>query len=64
MLQVKHLETHPSVAAKLATGDVALHAWVYDIAKGVVTCFDATTNTFIPVEDWYYAHQKKDSKTA
>ena len=64
MLQVKHLETHPSVAAKLATGEVALHAWVYDIAKGVVTCFDATKNAFIPVEDWYYAHQKKGSKTA
>src|SRR5690606_54056 len=28
VLQLKHLETHPSVAAGLAIGDIQLHGWV------------------------------------
>ncbi len=51
--QLKHLETHPSVAAKLAVGKVRLHAWVYDIANGEVTCHDAKSDSYIPVENWY-----------
>ena len=58
ILQVKHLETHPSVASKLATGEVTLHAWVYDIETGEVTCQDPGTRSFIPVADWYETHQK------
>ena len=53
LLQLKHLETHPSVAAKLATNAVKLHGWVYDIEKGEVICYDADSNGFIPVGDWY-----------
>lgn len=53
LLQLRHLETHPSVAAKMATDAVRLHGWVYDIENGVVTCYDAAENAFIPIEDWY-----------
>jgi len=53
LLQMKHIETHPSVAAKLATHDVTLHGWVYDIEKGEVICYDADSKGFIPVEIWY-----------
>ena len=34
ILQLQHLRTHPSVAARLARGDLALHGWVYDIGDG------------------------------
>ena len=64
LLQVKHLETHPSVAAKLATGEITLHAWVYDIETGDVTCEDPGKGTFIPVADWYETHKKAGKTSA
>lgn len=53
IMQMKHLETHPSVAAKMATGEIELHGWVYDIAAGSVRCYDPSSNKFVTVEDRY-----------
>jgi carbonic anhydrase len=64
LLQLKHIETHPSVASKLAVGEVKLHGWIYDIAKGEVTCFDPEQGGFVPVEEWYRDHQKGIKKLA
>lgn len=62
LLQLKHLETHPSVAAKLATGSVELHGWVYDIATGEVTCFDSARGKFIPIQDRYGELQDRNPR--
>ena len=51
--QIQHLKTHPSVAAKLATGRLQLHDWVYDIETGDVLCFNDETNGFAPMEEVY-----------
>ncbi len=53
LLQMHHIQTHPTVAAKLATGEVELHGWVYNIGTGAVTCYDKQQGKFIPVEDRY-----------
>jgi len=53
ILQLQHLKTHPSVAAKLANGKVTLHGWVYDIRTGDVNAFDESQNRFVPVDDRY-----------
>jgi carbonic anhydrase len=53
ILQLQHLRTHPSVAARLAKGDLALHGWVYDIKTGAVDAFDDASGTFIPVDQRY-----------
>ena len=53
--QLKHLETHPSVAAKLGTDSVHLHGWVYDIELGQVYCYEAKTGEYAPVAE-HYAH--------
>lgn len=39
-LQMQHLLTHPSVAARTAGGSLMLHGWIYDIENGGVTTFD------------------------
>lgn len=44
--QVQHLKTHPIVAAKLATGKVQIHGWVYDIESGDIRCCDHINNSF------------------
>jgi len=44
--QLDNLRTHPSVAKRLAAGDLALHGWVYHIATGTVTAYDEARATF------------------
>jgi carbonic anhydrase len=41
------LRTHPTVAAALAAGKIELHGWVYHIATGEVTAFDAEQDKFV-----------------
>lgn len=53
ILQLQHLKTHPSVAARLAKGDLKLHGWVYDIKTGGVNAFDEDKNEFVSVDDRY-----------
>lgn len=53
--QLKHLETHPSVAAALATGNVVLHGWVYDIEHGSIYCYEGSSGKFAPVAE-HYSH--------
>ncbi len=53
VLQLQHLRTHPAVLSKLATGDVELHGWVYDIEHGTIVAFDDETGQFVPAEERY-----------
>lgn len=53
VLQIQHLKTHPSVAARLAKGDLKLHGWVYDIKTGGVEAYEETENKFVSVETRY-----------
>lgn len=55
ILQLQHLKTHPSVATRLAKGDLMLHGWVYDIKTGDVNAYDEATNKFLPVDERYAA---------
>jgi carbonic anhydrase len=55
VLQLQHLKTHPSVAARLARGDLQLHGWVYDIKTGGVNAYDEQSNSFQPVDKHYAA---------
>jgi carbonic anhydrase len=45
--QLQNLRSHPSVAARLEDGDLALHGWVYHIGEGMVTTLDEETKTFV-----------------
>jgi carbonic anhydrase len=44
--QLKNLRSHPSVAARLRDGNLALHGWVYHIGSGAVTAYDAESEKF------------------
>src|SRR5690242_17221661 len=44
--QLNNLRTHPSVAARVASGDLKLHGWVYNIGPGEVTEHDAASGKF------------------
>lgn len=51
LLQMTHLRTHPFVAARLATGKIRLHGWVYDIEGGGVHVYDEERRDFVPVTE-------------
>ncbi len=53
LLQMRHLLTHPYVAARYAAGKVKLHGWIYDISTGDVTVWDDDEQAFIDVERHY-----------
>ena len=46
--QLANLRTHPAVAARLEQGNLNLHGWVYYIAEGAVTAYDARERRFLP----------------
>ncbi|GIZ10746.1 carbonic anhydrase [Pseudomonas sp. NCCP-436] len=48
--QLNHLRTHPSVAAKLARGELFIHGWVYDIETSNIKAYDAEMGTFLPLD--------------
>lgn len=48
-LQLQHLRTHPAVAAKLATGRVKLHGWLYNIESGEVLRYDEASRAMVPL---------------
>jgi len=51
--QLQHLKTHPAVAAKLATEELQLHGWMYEIDSGAVCCSDGEDRHFEPLKDYY-----------
>lgn len=59
ILQLQHLKTHPTVATRLAKGDLQLHGWVYDIKSGDVCAYDEASNDFEPVAERYADEVKK-----
>lgn len=50
IIQLEHLKTHPSVAARLARGVLSLYGWYYDIQSGKVQAFDADLGDFVPLD--------------
>ncbi len=59
ILQLQHLRTHPAVAVRLATGELQLHGWVYDIKTGEVWAYDEASKKFEPVAEKYAAEVAK-----
>lgn len=48
-VQIDHLRTHPSVAAKLALGQLRLHGWYFEIETGQILALDGQANAFLPI---------------
>ena len=51
VVQLDHLRTHPSVAAKLASNEMTLHGWFFDIETGEVQVYDGAAARFTEIQD-------------
>lgn len=50
LVQMNNLSTHPYVAERLATGDVSIFGWYYDIATGGIFQYDQRDGEFHPLD--------------
>lgn len=48
--QLDHLRTHPSVATRLAGGQLSIHGWVYCIETSEILAYDANLGRFAPLD--------------
>lgn len=46
LVQMNHLSTHPCVAARLASGQIHVYGWYYDIGTGQVLQYDQRLGRF------------------
>lgn len=49
LVQIENLRTHPTVAARLAKGQLKLHGWVYKLETGQVFQYDPAEGQFEPL---------------
>lgn len=47
LVQMNHVSTHPSVAARLSSGEVRVFGWYYDIGSGQVLQYDQSRGQFL-----------------
>jgi len=47
LLQKRRLEQYPEISKRLATGDIEIHGWVYEIGNGTIRCFNSEKQAFI-----------------
>jgi len=50
LVQLKHLRTHPAVAAALGRRELNLHAWVYTFETGQVFAWSPDREQYFPIE--------------
>lgn len=66
LVQLEHLRTLPSVAARLVKGDLHLHGWVYKIETGEVFAYDVAQGQFVMLADYRpqlaSAHRRRSSR--
>lgn len=49
--QLNHLRTHPSVAAKVARGQLRLHGWFFELESGDILAYDGAAGRFGRIDD-------------
>lgn len=49
LLQLEHLLTYPSLAARVTAHRLKLHGWVYEFETGRVLAYDSTARHFAPL---------------
>jgi carbonic anhydrase len=59
VLQMNHLRTHPSVAGRLAMGNLAVYGWVYEIGSGHMRIYDEPKRRFVQLDGHKPAKRRK-----
>jgi carbonic anhydrase len=57
LVQMNNLSTHPSVAARLSSGELHVYGWYYDIGAGQIYQYDQRQGRFMELDGEAYAAQ-------
>jgi carbonic anhydrase len=57
LVQLNNLSTHPCVAARLASGEMHLYGWYYDIGGGLIRHYDQAQRRFVELREQVFAAQ-------
>jgi carbonic anhydrase len=49
IIQLQHLKTYPNIAKRLASGEIRLHAWYYDIGAGELEEWDESKKMYVTI---------------
>lgn len=63
LVQLQHLRTHPVVAARIASGDIQLHGWMYELESGDVYAHSEEKGAFVPLAERYAAMLESGDRT-
>jgi carbonic anhydrase len=50
LVQMNHASTHPSVAARLSSGELSIFGWYYDIGSGRIDQYDPAHGLFVELD--------------
>lgn len=64
LVQIENLRTHPAVAARLARGELNLHAWTYKIQTGEVFSFHPEEGQFLPITEIQTSMERRRPRLA
>lgn len=54
LVQLENLRTLPAVAARVMSGELKLHGWVYKIETGEVFAFEPQSEQFVPLAQYRF----------
>ena len=61
LVQMNNLSTHPCVAARLASDELHIHGWYYDIGRGHVLQYEHAQGRFVEIsDDNHRAHPRRN----
>ena len=49
--QIAHLKTYPTVQERIAKGQLNIHGWYFDIAKGDVYSYEEEFDRFLLIDE-------------
>ena len=55
LVQMNNLSTHPSVAARLSSGELRVFGWYYDIGSGMILQYDQAQGHFTEIDGEAYS---------
>jgi carbonic anhydrase len=59
LTQIENLRTYPVIRSKLYRGDLAIHAWLYNIETGGILAYDAETHAYVAPHSKLYAEDSE-----
>jgi len=60
LTQIANLHTYPAIHSKLHRGDLAIHAWIYNIENGEILAYDSDSHAYVPPHSKIYPDEPQE----